>query len=128
MIDEGKLYDEERMPTFVSRGSRPTLIRTTTTSGRTVQLKTGHGYYRPHTGPSGKVTDLQLSGLTPDEVDTAIVSDIDIHLQGGGGFPKPGPGFTGPAVRSITVKGVNIEFRVVESPGGIIDVPTYYAT
>jgi hypothetical protein len=71
---------------------------------------------------------LQQSGLTPDEIETAIVSDIEAHLQGGGGFPKPGPGFTGPAIRSILAKGVVIEFRVVESPGGIIDVPTYYAT
>jgi len=114
------------MATFISRGSGPTLIRTTTTSGRTVQLKTGHAYYRPHTSPSGKVTDLQQSGLTPDEIEMAIVSDIDAYLQSGGGFPKPGQGFTGPAIRSIQVKGVIIEFRVVESPGGIIDVPTYY--
>ena len=114
------------MPTFVSRGSGPTLIRTTTTSGRTVQIKTGHGYHRSHTTPGGKVTDLRLSGLTPDEIEMAIVSDIDAHLQGGGGFPKPGSGFKGPAIRSIAVKGVNIEFRVVESPGGVIDVATYY--
>ena len=113
------------MPTFVSRGSGPTLIRTTTTSGRTVQIKPGHGYHRSHTTPGGKVTDLRLSGLTPDEIEMAIVSDIDAHLQGGG-FPKPGSGFKGPAIRSIAVKGVNIEFRVVESPGGVIDVATYY--
>jgi hypothetical protein len=114
------------MPTFVSHGSGPTLIRTTAASGRTIQIKSGHGYYRSHTSPSGKVTDLRKSGLTPDEIEAAIVGDIDSHLQGGGGFPKPGPGFTGPAIRSINVKSVNIEFRAVESPGGVIDVPTYY--
>jgi hypothetical protein len=116
------------MPTFISRGSGPTLIRVTTTSGRTVQLKTGHGFYRSHTSSSGKVTDLQRSGLTPDEIETGIISDIDAHLRGGGAFPKPGPGFAGPAIRSIVVKGVVIEFRVVESPGGVIDVPTYYGS
>ena len=114
------------MPTFLSRGSGLSLIRTTTTSGRTIQLKTGHAYYRPHTSPGGKVTDLQLSGRTPDEIETAIVNDIDSYLQTGGAFPKPGLGFTGPAIWSITVRGVNIEYRVVESPGGLIDVPTYY--
>ena len=114
------------MPIFVSRGSGPTLIRTTTINGRTIQLKTGHGYYRPHAAPGGKTTDLQVSGLTPDEIETLVVADIDAYLNAGGGFPKPGLGFTGPAIRLVTVKGISVEYRVVESPGGLIDVPTYY--
>src|SRR5437868_10546807 len=62
--------------TFVASSSGTNLIRTTMVAGRRLQLNTGHGYYRPHTNPAGVVTDLQTSGLTPDQVETAIALDV----------------------------------------------------
>jgi hypothetical protein len=116
------------MPVFSSKGIGTNLIRSTTVLGRTVQLKTGHGFYRRHKLPSGLVTDLSTSGLTPDQVETGIILDIETFLAGGGTIPKVGPGFTGPLERTIIVNNTRVTFRVVESPGGIIDVPTYFAS
>ena len=111
---------------FSVHSSGTNLIRTTTVGGQPLQIKTGHGYYRPHTGPGGKVTDLQLSGLTVDEIKTAIAADVEAFLLSGGILPVPGSGFTGPLRRTLAVGGIMIEYRAVESPEGYLDVPTYY--
>jgi hypothetical protein len=112
---------------FSSKGAGTNLIRATTAAGRVVQIKTGHAFYRAHKGPGGAVIDLRTSGLTPDEIETEIVQDIEKYLVSGGAFPQPGKaGFTGPASRTVTVKGVALTYRAVQSPGGMIDVPTYF--
>jgi hypothetical protein len=116
------------MPVFSSKGIGTNLIRTTTVLGRTVRLKTGHGFYRPHKLPSGQVTDLSTSGLTPDQVETGIILDMETFLAGGDTIPKVGVGFTRPLERTVFVNNARVTYRAVESPGGTIDVPTYYAS
>ena len=116
------------MPIFSSKGTGTNLIRSTTVLGRIIQLKTGHGYHRPHKLPSGRITDLRTSGLTPDQIEEAIVQDIETYLLGGGTVPKVGPAFKGPLTRTIGISNIQVTYRTIESPGGIIDVPTYYAS
>lgn len=72
------------------------------------------------------MSDLRQSGLTPDEIESAIAADVETFLVGGGCFPVPVPGFAGPARRTIVAGGIIIEYCAVESPGGSVDVPTYY--
>ncbi len=112
--------------TFVASSSGMNLIRTTMVAGRRLQFNTGHGYYRPHTNPVGVVTDLQSSGLTPDQVETAIALDIQARLSAGVAFPIAGPAFSGPLLGSVSVCGVAVEYRVVELAGGTLHVGTYY--
>jgi hypothetical protein len=95
------------MPVFSSKGAGTNLIRSTNVLGRIIQLKTGHGYYRPHKLPTGQITDLRTSGLTPDQIETA---------------------FKGPLSRTVAVSNILVTYRAVESAGGVINVPTYYAS
>jgi hypothetical protein len=116
------------MPVFSSKGAGTSLIRSTSVLGRTVRIKTGHGYHRPHKLQSGQITDLRTSGLTPDQIESPIVQDIEAYLLSGGTIPKVGPAFKGPLARTVGISNIQVSYRTVESPGGIIDVPTYYAT
>jgi RHS repeat-associated protein len=112
--------------TFTSSGTGTDLIRTTTVGGKPVQIKSGHGYNRPHTGPGGVVKDLGTSGLTMEQIEAAILTDLEAAQAAGVSLPKPGPGFTGPLERTVTVGGKTIGYRLVETPGGQISIPTYF--
>lgn len=116
------------MPVFSSKGAGANLIRSTMVLGRLVRLKTGHGFYRVHKLPSGQLMDLTTSSLTPDPIEAATVQDIEAILLAGAMIPKVGPGVARPLHQSVTVGNIIVTYRVVESPGGIIDVPTYYQT
>jgi hypothetical protein len=114
--------------TFTAVGSGTNLIRMTTVAGRPLQIKTGHSYFRPHLTAAGIVRDLRSSGLTLDQVETAIAWDLETKLTAGVVLPAPGPGFTGPLFGSVVLAGITIEYRVVELAGGTIHVGTYYQT
>lgn len=74
------------------------------------------------------MTDLRLSGLTVDEVESAIVSDIETCLSSGVTFPAPAAGLTAAAERAVSVAGKTVTYRAVASPGGTIYVSTYFET
>lgn len=102
-------------------------MRTTQSAGVSFQLKTGHGFYRPHTGPGGVVTDLRPTGLTPDAIETGIVQDILAFQAAGGSLPRVGtPGFIRPLERVNNVSGFRIGYRAVELGPNSIGVSTYY--
>ena len=113
--------------TYTTQSSGTDLIRNATTSGKSVQIKSGHGYNRPHTGPGGVTKDLRQSGLSMDDIENAILDDIDLLVAGGTNIPSPGTaGFKGPLDRTVTVSGEQIGYRVVERPDGTISVGTYF--
>jgi hypothetical protein len=112
--------------TFTAGGSGTNLIRSTVVAGRTLRINTGHGYYQPHSNSAGAVTDLRASGLTPDQIETAIALDVQACLSAGVAFPLRGPGFLGPLLRSVTVGGIMLAYRVVELAGGTLHVGTSY--
>ena len=111
--------------TFITRGAGLDLIRTATKGARTYEFKTGHGYYRPHKGPSG-LTDLRSTSLTPNQIEEAIMSDLEAFQSGGGTVPSTGPGFTGPLNRTIQVGGYSIGYRAVQTSAGKIGIGTYW--
>ena len=50
--------------------------RSVDVDGRTVQINSGHGYNRPHSGG-----DVRDSGLSMDQIDNAIVRDITNNVD-----------------------------------------------
>ncbi|MCU0492728.1 MAG: hypothetical protein MUD01_14140 [Chloroflexaceae bacterium] len=108
---------------FTSSGAGTHLRRTTTVDGTTFQFNTGHAYNRPHTGPGGVVTDLRTSGLTPDDIEPAIINDIDAFRSAGNTLPTAGSGVV---TRSVNINGVNVEYRVSQLPDGRVSITTYY--
>ena len=74
---------------FVSKGAGRDLRRTAEIDGETWRFNTGHGFNRPHEGPSG-MNDLRTTALTPDQVETAIARDVNAFRASGGQVPFQG--------------------------------------
>jgi Flp pilus assembly pilin Flp len=113
-------------PVFTSRGSGTQQVRTTEVGGTRFQINTGHAFDREHRGPGGKVTDLRTTGLSPDQIESAIIADANGYRAGGRRFANPGPGFSGPTERTVVVDGHSITYRAVETAPGHVGIGTYY--
>jgi len=104
-----------------SKGSGTDLIRSTQINGRTLKIKSGHGYNRPHI--TGDVSNIG----TMDEIDYAIALDIQLTLASGINFPPITA--TPPYIeRDIIVNGQSITYRALELPSSAIEVTTYFPT
>ncbi|MFD4462218.1 DUF6531 domain-containing protein, partial [Nocardia sp. NPDC058480] len=91
------------------------------------QFNTGHGYDRAHTGPGGVQNDLRTTGMTADEIEQGIVSDVYDHIDRGGAIPQGGtPGFSGPLQRNAVINGHNVGYRIMQSPDGVFRIGTYW--
>jgi hypothetical protein len=108
-------------------GSQDTNITTTRTSGGTTyRFNTGHSFNRAHKGPGG-IKDFSNTGLTADQIETAIMGKIGAFRAGGGTLPISGtPGFSGPYQGNVTFGSQGIGFRAVQSSSGEIIVSTYF--
>jgi len=100
------------------------IIRTTTSNGVNFQFNTGHSFYRSHNSASG-TTDLRLTTLTADGVETAIVHDILAYLKGGGVLPSGGRGAI-PMNRTVNVNGYSLTYRIVQTTPVNINIATYF--
>ncbi|MET7671457.1 RHS repeat-associated core domain-containing protein, partial [Micromonospora luteifusca] len=90
-------------------------------NGTTYQFNTGHGFNRPHrTG-----TDLRSANLTPDQVEQAIIADIEKFKSGGGALPQVGRN-VGTAERAIDVDGKSITYNAVQIGPDRVGVSTYW--
>lgn len=105
---------------FVSKGTGTTLIRFTEASGIQFQFKTDHSFYRPHRTPDNRNIDLRDTELTPDEIETEIITDIHLFLGSGGSLPILGADFRQPMQREILIEDHRIAYRAVELPDGAI--------
>jgi hypothetical protein len=73
------------------------------------------------------VTDLRQSGLTLDEVENALVQDLELIVSAGASIPRTGTGVGTRALeRTISVGGRSITYRVVEQPDGTLSIGTYF--
>ncbi|WP_127508968.1 DNRLRE domain-containing protein [Actinoplanes solisilvae] len=86
-------------------------------------INTGHGFNRAHGGG----TDLRTTGLTPDEVEKAIIADIEKFKGGGGKLADPADG-TGvfKTERTIDVNGNSITYRANQTTPDTVNVATYW--
>ncbi|MFE9207587.1 RHS repeat-associated core domain-containing protein, partial [Micromonospora sp. NPDC007230] len=90
-------------------------------NGTTYQINTGHGFNRAHrTG-----TDLRSTNLTPDQVEQAIIADIEKFKSGGGALPQVGRN-VGTAERTIDVDGQSITYNAVQIGADRVGVSTYW--
>lgn len=96
------------------------LRREANVNGTTYKINTGHGFNRPHKGGG----DLQTTTLTPDQVESAIIKDIEGYRSSGGGLPQAG--FGKPAERTIDVNGYSITYRAMQNGASTVQVPTYW--
>ena len=115
------------MLSFVPKGSRGDLIRYTESSGVRFQFKTGHGFYRAHQMPDRGKTDLRITGLTSDQIETEIVADILLFLDSGGELPVLGKDFRMPLQREVVIDRHRIAYRIVKLMDGTVSVGTYFA-
>ncbi|MGW8061196.1 putative T7SS-secreted protein [Streptomyces ziwulingensis] len=111
---------------YTSKGEGQDLKRSARVGDDEWHFNTGHGYDRAHTGPGGDRNDLRTTGLDPDRIEQAIVSDVYRHMDGGGTVPKPGPGFTGPLERTVQIDGHDVGYRVIQRPDGAYQLSTYW--
>jgi hypothetical protein len=110
-------------------GSGQTNVWTHRTSagGTRYRFNTGHGYNRPHESPGGISRDFSGTGLTADEIETAIMQQIESFRATGGTLPVPGtPGFNGPVQGSVSIGSHQVGFRAVLLNTGEIAVSTYF--
>ena len=69
--------------------------------------------------------DLRNSGLEMDEIDQAIVNDIE--SAGIGNLPNPNSSsFNGPAESTISINGTDVTYRAVKLDDGTVSVGTYF--
>ncbi|MEU6811480.1 putative T7SS-secreted protein [Streptomyces sp. NPDC046831] len=111
---------------YTSQGEGQDLKRAATVGDDHWHFNTGHGYDRVHTGRDGVQNDLRTTGLKPDQIEQAIVSDVYKYMEGGGTVPTPGPGFTGPLERSVVIEGHDVGYRVIHRPDGAYQLSTYW--
>ncbi|WP_224361133.1 SitA5 family polymorphic toxin [Hyalangium versicolor] len=110
-------------------GSGPTNLWTNRVSpgGNKYRFNTGHGYNRPHESPGGLSKSFAGTGLTADEIETAIMRQLESFRAGGGSLPVAGtPGFKGPFQDSIRMGAHQVGFRAVMLNTGEIVVSTYF--
>jgi hypothetical protein len=106
---------------FTIRGASPNMVREATLSATHYQINTDHSFNRPHIGPGGVQTDLRTTGLTPDQVEEAIVRDLDAFWRGGGTVPSAGH-----VERSVTVRGYAISYRAFQLCPHVFAIGTYF--
>lgn len=69
----------------------------------------------------------RCAGLSPDDIEKGIVSDVYEHLSKGGSVPRPGtPGFAGPMERQIQVGRFKIGYRASQTADNVYRVATYW--
>ncbi|WP_277347725.1 RHS repeat-associated core domain-containing protein, partial [Streptomyces barkulensis] len=111
---------------YTSKGAGQDLKRSAMVGDDPWHFNTGHGYDRAHTGPGGVQNDLRTTGLKPDQIEQAIVSDVYRFMEGGGTVPTPGPGFSGPLERTVQIDGHAVGYRVIHRPDGAYQLSTYW--
>jgi hypothetical protein len=97
------------------------MVREVTLSATRYQINTDHSFNRPHIRPGGVQTDLRTTGLTPDQVEEAIVRDLDVFWRGGGTVPS-----VGHVERSVTVGGYAISYRAFQLGPHVVAISTYF--
>ncbi|MFE3543429.1 DUF6531 domain-containing protein [Nocardia sp. NPDC059177] len=105
------------------------LRRTATVGSDQWNFNTGHGYNRAHTdNATGLQNDLRTTGLTADQIESAIVNDVYNRISAGATIPSPGSaGFTGPLQAVVSVDGHNVGYRVSQtSHDSVFRVATYW--
>ena len=108
---------------FTSQGAGTDLIRTTILKiGKRVQIKSGHGFHRPHaTGDFNKLL------LTMDEIENGILDDLEARLAKGINIPISGSkGFNGPSEFFTKIEGVEVGYRIISLPDGSFSIGTYF--
>jgi len=114
--------------TIVS-GSAQTNFWTSRTcpGGTKYRFNTGHGYNRHHERPDGSSKSFSGTGLTADEIETAIMQWMESFRASGGTLPVPGtPSFNGPFQGSVITGSHPVGFRAVMLNTGEIAVSTYF--
>ncbi|MGW1200082.1 hypothetical protein ACWD4B_30220 [Streptomyces sp. NPDC002536] len=106
-------------------GSGKDMVRLAEAGKYTFQFKTGHGFYRAHTGPGGIVTDLRETNLNADQVEQEIANDALSFMEGGGKLPGPGNGH---ATREVRVGGYEVGYHAIQTPDDVVRISTYYLT
>jgi hypothetical protein len=106
-----------------TQGSGTHLTTTRQSGGTTYRFNTGHGFNRAH--KSG--TDLRNTNLTPDDVENAIMAELDAFRASGGTLPTvSGGAVPQPYIGRAGLGGQTIEFSAVQTSGGMVSVGTYY--
>ena len=101
---------------FAENGTGTHLRRTVSVDGQTIQINSGHGYNRPHSGG-----DVRDSGLSMNQIDNAIVNDISRNVD-----IRALP--TVPARRDVTINidGYSLTYRASRLRDGTVSVSTYF--
>ena len=91
--------------------------RTTNVNGNSVTINSGHGYNRAHS--TGDVRD---SGLSMDQVDSAILNDIknNVNISSIPTIPAR------KMPKNININGYSLTYDIIKLPNGRISVSTYY--
>ena len=98
-------------------------FRRTTNGTNEFQFNTGHAY-REHS--SGPASHPNRAG-TEDEVETAIMNDIQQLISNGDTLPElRGPG-SDPLSREVTLNDVTIKYKVGTTVDGVIKISDYWA-
>ena len=110
----------------ISRVSEPgdnLIRRVETPGGRNIRVKSHHGYDRRH--GSGDIRD---TGLSMDEVDAGVATDLADRLDDGTSLPTPGTdGFSGPGKFETVIDGHEIGYEAVINPAeSVPEITTYY--
>ncbi len=100
------------------------IIRETRLGDKQVKINSGHAYNRPHKGPDKIMRQFDPSKASMDDIERAIVKDIQQKLARGEQLPKLGKQ-SPPAEFDLEVKGVKLKYRVGETADGI-NVGDYY--
>ncbi|WP_233583526.1 hypothetical protein [Corallococcus sp. CA053C] len=110
-----------------SSGSTNFWTPRTSPAGDRYRFNTGHGYNRPHEAPGSTPKSFQGTGLTIEEIETAIMQQMESLRASGSVLPVPGtPGFNGPFQGSVTVGTQSVGFKAVQLNTGEIVVSTYF--
>jgi hypothetical protein len=110
---------------MTAQGSDKGTNHTTTRQqgGTTYRFNTGHAFNRAHkTG-----TDLRKTSLTPDDVETAIMSHLHTYRASGGSLPLSSNGAVPtPYMGQVTVRAHIVEFSAIQASNNTVFVGTYY--
>ena len=124
-IETGEIIDftHTLKRSYAAKGQGTDLIRETFSSNNIkIQIKSGHGFNRPHT-----TGDFSKTNLTMDKVEDAIIDDFDIRVSNGDNIPTVGSAnFKGPANFILDVDGVSVGYRVVYLQNGSVSISTYW--
>jgi hypothetical protein len=115
-------------PNSVKNASTGNEISTYTYNGRTYQVNTGHAFTRPHR--SGDFSNSATTGLTHEQVETAIVANLDSYIANGGSIPTAAQGVKPQEIFINVVEPggglVRIGYTVVRLPNGTYSIGTYW--